>query len=140
MVARLLRGMPGTPRLGFSIVDVRDVADLHIKAMTAPEAGGERFIAVARFLWMAEVAAVLRERLGEAASKVPARTVPNLMVKAMAIFDPRIRSITGDLGKKVEMSSEKAQTLLSWSPRPVEETIVDCAKSLIDEGVIEAAN
>ena len=137
MVARLLRGMPGTPKLGFSIVDVRDVADLHIRAMTAPEAGGERFIAVARFLWMAEVAAVLRERLGDAASKVPARSVPNLMVRAMGLFDPRIRSITGDLGKKVEMSSEKAQSLLGWSPRPVEETIVDCAKSLIDEGVVE---
>lgn len=137
MVARLLRGMPGTPRLGFSIVDVRDVADLHIRAMTSPAAGGERFIAVARFLWMAEVAAVLRERLGDAASKVPARTVPNLVVKAMALFDPRIRSITGDLGKKVEMSSEKAQTLLGWSPRPVEETIVDCAKSLINEGIVE---
>jgi dihydroflavonol-4-reductase len=139
MVARLLRGMPGTPRLGFSIVDVRDVADLHIRAMTAPEAGGERFIAVARFLWMAEVAAVLRERLGDAASKVPARSVPNLVVKAMALFDPRIRSITGDLGKKVKMSSEKAQTLLGWSPRPVEETIVDCAKSLIDGGIVETS-
>ena len=57
------------------------------------------------------------------------------MVKAMALFDPRIRSITGDLGKKVEMSSEKAQSLLGWSPRPVEETIVDCAQSILDEGV-----
>jgi dihydroflavonol-4-reductase len=131
MVTRLLRGMPGTPRLGFSIVDVRDVADLHIKAMTAPEAGGERFIAVARFLWMAEVAAVLRERLGDAASQVPTRTVPNLMVKAMGLFDPRIRAIANDLGKKVEMSSEKAKSLLDWSPRPVEETIIDCAKSLL---------
>jgi nucleoside-diphosphate-sugar epimerase len=139
MVARLLRGIPGTPRLGFNIVDVRDVADLHVKAMTAPEAGGERFIAVARFLWMAEVASVLRDNLGEAASKVPSRTVPNLMVKAMALFDPRIRSITGDLGKKVEMSSEKAKSLLGWSPRPAEETIIDCAQSLIRAGVLENA-
>ena len=64
MVERLLKGMPGTPRIGFSVVDVRDVADLHVRAMTAPEAGGERFIAVARFQWMADVAAVLRDRLG----------------------------------------------------------------------------
>ena len=131
MVARLLRGVPGTPRLGFSIVDVRDVAALHVDAMTAPEAAGERFIAIARFLWMAEVAAVLRERLGEAAAKVPKRTVPNLAVRAMGLFDPSVRSIVGDLGKKVEMSSEKARTRLGWTPRPVEETIVDCAQSLL---------
>jgi len=131
MVARLLGGVPGTPRLGFSIVDVRDVAALHVDAMTAPEAAGERFIAIARFLWMAEVAAVLRERLGEDAAKVPKRTVPNIAVRAMALFDPSVRSIVGDLGKKVEMSSEKARTRLGWTTRPVEETIVDCARSLI---------
>jgi nucleoside-diphosphate-sugar epimerase len=137
MISRLLRGMPGTPRIGFSVVDVRDVADLHLKAMTAPEAGGERFLAVARFLWMEEVAAVLRERLGDAASKVPTRSIPNLVVRAMGLFDSSVRSITSDLGVKVEMSSEKARTVLGWSPHPIEETIVDCAQSLIDEGVVE---
>lgn len=131
LIERLLKGMPGTPRIGFSIVDVRDVADLQIRAMTAPEAGGERFIAVAQFQWMSEVAAVLRERLGEAAPKVPKRTVPNLVVRGMGVFDPGIRSIVNQLDRKVEMSSEKAKTLLGWSPRPVEETVVDCAQSLI---------
>ncbi|HEX7059049.1 MAG TPA: aldehyde reductase [Solirubrobacterales bacterium] len=130
-IQRLLNGMPGVPRIGFSFVDVRDVADLHLKAMTASGAGGERFIAVARFLWMAEVAAILRDRLGEGAAKVPKRTVPNLAVRAMGLFDPSIRSITGDLGKKIELSSEKAKDRLGWSPRPVEETIVDCAESLL---------
>ena len=131
-IQRLLDGMPGVPRIGFSFVDVRDVADLHLKAMTAPEAGGQRFIAVARFLWMAEVAAVLREHLGDAAAKVPKRSVPNLVVRAMGLFDPSVRSIAGDLGVKVEMSSEKAKARLGWSPRPVEETIVDCAQSLVE--------
>jgi nucleoside-diphosphate-sugar epimerase len=135
LVGRLLRGMPGTPRIGFSVVDVRDVADLQIRAMTAAEAGGERFLAVARFQWMAEVAAVLRERLGADAAKVPKRRVPDLVVRAMGRFDPGIRSIVGQLGRKVEMSSEKARSLLGWSPRPVEETVVDCARSLVDEKV-----
>ena len=63
--------------------------------MTAPEAGGERFIAATRFLWMAEIGEVLRERLGETASKVPTRTVPNLLVRGMALFDPGIRSVVG---------------------------------------------
>jgi len=129
-ISRLLRGTPGLPKLGFSFVDVRDVAAIQIEAMTAPEAGGERFIAVAQFLWMAEIAAVLRERLGEDAAKVPSRNVPNLLVRAMGIFDPGVRSIVGDLGVKVEMSNEKAKARLGWAPRPVEETIVDCARSL----------
>jgi dihydroflavonol-4-reductase len=130
IVQRLLKGMPGTPRIGFSVVDVRDVADLQIRAMTAPAAGGERFIAVAKFQWMSDVAAVLRERLGPAAAKVPKRGVPDLLVRAMGIFDPSVRSITGQLGERVEVTSAKAQSLLGWAPRPVEETIVDCGQSL----------
>ncbi|HTA15100.1 MAG TPA: NAD-dependent epimerase/dehydratase family protein, partial [Solirubrobacteraceae bacterium] len=137
MIVRLLGGMPGVPRIGFNIVDVRDVADLHLRAMTAPEAGGERFIAAESFRWMEEVAETLREHLGKTAAKVPTRTVPNLLVRAMGIFDPSIRSITGQLGKKTETSSAKARTVLSWSPRSSQETIVDCARSLIDKGVVD---
>jgi dihydroflavonol-4-reductase len=129
-IERLLKGMPGTPRIGFSFVDVRDVADLHIRAMLDPAAGGERFIAVAEFLWMADVARVLRERLGEAAAKVPSRGVPNLVVRAMGVFDPGIRSIVGQLGQRVDVSSEKARRQLGWEPRPIEETIVDTGHSL----------
>lgn len=130
-IERLLGGMPGLPRIGFSFVDVRDVVDLHIRAMTAPEAGGERFIAVAQFLWMAEVAAILRERLGERAAKVPTRRIPDLLVRALGLFDPSVRSVTGQLGKRTTLSSERAESLLGWTPRPVEETIVDCAESLV---------
>ncbi len=130
-IERLLGGMPGVPRIGFSFVDVRDVADLEIRAMTAPEAGGERFIAAEPFMWMSEVAAVLREHLGEDASKVPTRTVPNLVVRTMALFDPGARSVIGQLGKKTTISSEKAKTKLGWSPRPLDETIVECARSLL---------
>jgi len=139
LVERLLKGMPGAPRIGFSIVDVRDVADLQIRAMTAPEAGGERFIAVEQFQWLSEVAEVLRDRLGPAAAKVPKRAVPNLIVRAMGVFDPGVRTVASQLGQKVEVSSEKAQTLLGWSPRPTDETIVDCAQSLVDKGVVGTA-
>jgi nucleoside-diphosphate-sugar epimerase len=129
LVERLLNGMPGTPRIGFSVVDVRDVADLHVMAMTAAEAGGERYLAVASFQWMADVAAVLRERLGPAAAKVPKRSIPDLLVRGMALFDPSARSVVGQLGKRVEHSNAKARAL-GWEPRPVRETIVDCGRSL----------
>ena len=137
IIERLLRGMPGVPRIGFNLVDVRDVADLQFRAMSALEAAGERFIAAESFQWMEEVAEVLRDHLGEPAAKVPTRTVPNLLVRAMALVDPSVRSIVGQLGKRTEASSEKAKTVLGWSPRPSTETVVDCARSLIDKGVVK---
>jgi dihydroflavonol-4-reductase len=123
--------MPGIPRIGFSWVDARDVADLQIRAMTAPAAGGERFIAVDRFMWLSEVAEVLRDELGEEAPRIPTRAVPSIVVRGMAIFDPGIRGIVGQLGKRREYSSEKARGLLGWSPRPSEETVVDTARSIL---------
>jgi dihydroflavonol-4-reductase len=136
LVERLLKGTPGIPRIGFSIVDVRDVADLHIRAMTMPAAGGERFVAVAQFRWMAEVAEVLRDRLGSEAAKVPTRRVPDLVVRGMGLFDPGVRSITNQLGRKLAYTSAKAERLLGWSPRPVEESIVECARSLLRQGAV----
>jgi nucleoside-diphosphate-sugar epimerase len=134
-IERLLKGMPGVPRIGFSFVDVRDVAELQVKAMLAPEAGGGRFIAVAEFLWMAEVAAILRRELGPAAKKVPTRKVPDLLVKAMGLFDPGVRTITNQLGKKLTYSNEKARAELGWSPRPVAESIADTGRSMVELGL-----
>jgi nucleoside-diphosphate-sugar epimerase len=135
-IERLLKGMPGMPRLGFSFVDVRDVADLEIRAMTSPEAGGKRFIAVTKFLWMSDAGEVLRDRLGERASKVPTRTIPDFVVRGMALFDGGIRSIIGGLGKKSELSSERARTTLGWTPRPIEDTIAETGESLIQHQVV----
>jgi nucleoside-diphosphate-sugar epimerase len=115
---------------------VRDVADLHIRAMTNPAAAGERFLAVDRFLWMQEVGQILRDRLGPAASKVPRRRAPDLMVRAMALFDPGIRTVVGELGEQITYSGDKAKGTLGWAPRPVEESIAECAQSLIDAGVV----
>jgi dihydroflavonol-4-reductase len=136
VIERLLAGMPAMPRLGFTFVDVRDVADLHIRAMTDPAAGGQRFLATDRFLWMQDVAAILRDRLGPDAAKVPSRVAPNLMVRAMALFDPSARSVIGDLGKSAAYSSQKARSTLGWSPRPIEDSIADSGRSLIEHGVV----
>jgi dihydroflavonol-4-reductase len=136
VVERLLNGMPAMPRLGFVLVDVRDVADLHIRAMTAPAAGGERFLAVDRFLWMKDVAQILRERLGAGAGKVPARVAPDLMIRAMGLFDPSIRSIVSDLGKSTTYTAEKAKTMLGWQPRPIEDSIADTGQSLVERGLV----
>jgi len=136
VIERLLNGrVPGLPRLGFNIVDARDVADLHIRAMTAPEAAGQRFIAAGQFAWMADIAAILRARLGAEASKVPTRKVPDGVLHLAALFDKDLGAVVGGLGKKHDFSSAKAQKLLGWKPRPMEETLLDTARSLIAAGI-----
>ena len=137
LVKKLLDGaLPGLPRLGFAIVDVRDVADLHIRAMTAPGMNGERFIAAGRFMWMRDIADVLTIRLGDRAKRVPKRRLPDWLLHIAARFDPTIRMVTPELGKVRECSSAHARATLGWVPRPEEETIVDCAKSLIAHGLV----
>jgi nucleoside-diphosphate-sugar epimerase len=132
VIARLVKGnVPGLPRLGFNIVDARDVADLHIRAMTAPEAAGQRFIAAGKFAWMADMAVLLRARLGSDGAKVPTRKVPDFVLRLASIFDTQLRAVTSGLGRKHDYSSAKAQKMLGWRPRPMEETIIDTAKSLI---------
>jgi dihydroflavonol-4-reductase len=138
-VERMLTGkMPGLPRLGFSFIDVRDVAALEVGAMTAPEAGGQRLIAASTFLWFSDVAAILREQLGPDARKVPRRGVPDFAVRVLARFDPELRSIVGELGHKTTYSVDNARRRVGWSPRPMQETIVDCARSLLAHPPAEA--
>jgi nucleoside-diphosphate-sugar epimerase len=137
VVQRLLSGkIPGIPRLGFNFVDARDVADLHVRAMTAPEAAGQRFIAAGKFAWMADIAKLLRERLGKADAKIPTRKVPDFVLRLASLFDKDLGAVTPSLGKRHDFTSAKAQSLLGWRPRPMEDTILDCAKSLIAEGLV----
>ena len=136
VIERLVSGrVPGLPRLGFNVVDVRDVADLHIRAMTHPHAAGERFIAAGQFAWMGDLAALLREGLGPDGAKVPTRKVPDFVIRLAGLFDKDLGSVAPGLGHKHDYTSEKAQRMLGWKPRPLEETVMDCARSLIATGV-----
>lgn len=136
VVTRLLSGaLPGLPNLGFGLVDVRDVADLHVRALTAENMNGERFIASGPFVMMRDVARILRERLGSQARKVPTRGLPDFILRLGALFDPALRMVTGELGKVRETPADHARAVLGWAPRPMEETIVDAARSLIEHGV-----
>jgi dihydroflavonol-4-reductase len=138
IIRRFLDGsVPAVPRTFFSLVDVRDVADLHLSAMTSPSAAGERFIAVAGGLMsMLEVAAVLRRELGPAAAKVPSREAPDMAVRALALTSPRMRQIVPQLGKRRPSSNAKARGKLDWRPRSNEEVIVATAASLIERGLV----
>ena len=132
VIGRLLQGrVPANPRLGFEVVDVRDLADLHILAMASEQAGGERFLGVGDFMWMSEISQTLRTALGEAARKVPTRTLPDFVLRLMALFDRSLRSMTPRLGRAHRHSSAKAERVLGWRRRPAATTLVDCAQSLI---------
>ncbi|MGA7397515.1 MAG: aldehyde reductase [Solirubrobacterales bacterium] len=131
VIERMLKGMPAAPKLSFGYVDVRDVAAMHIAAMTAGEAGGERFIASGPSLWLDEASAILREALPEEAKKAPTRVLPKSLVRVLALFDPGVRTFLPDIGKKAVFSAGKAESVLGWDARPVETTIVECARSLI---------
>ena len=139
LVQRLMTGsMPGCPRLRFGVVDVRDVVDLHLRAMADPAANGERFLAVAGdFLRVQEMARVLKTRLGDAARKVPTRELPDWLVKLVAMFDPTVRQIVPDLGKYKNATSAKAQRLLGWAPRSNDDALVATAESLLRLGLLK---
>lgn len=137
LIKNLLEGQRGCPKINSGFVDVRDVADLHVRAMTDPAANGERFLAIAgESLWVSEVAEVLQRRLGAAASKVSARVLPNWLVRLGAVNNPAIKGIEPLLGKNMNATGEKARRLLGWKPRAREDAIVATAESLIRLGLI----
>ena len=139
LVQRLMTGsMPGCPRLHFGVVDVRDVVDLHLRAMTHPAANGERFLAVAGdFMRVQEMALALKSRLGTAARKVPTRELPDWLVKLVAMFDPTVRQIVPDLGKYKNATAAKAQRVLGWSPRSNQDALMATAESLLRLGLLK---
>lgn len=141
IVKRLLNAeMPGCPQLNFGVVDVRDVADIHLLAMTNPKAAGERFLAVSPpELSIAEMSKVLHERLPEAAKRAPTREIPNLIVRIVALWDTQVSMFTSDLGKAKKVSNEKARTVLGWQPRSAADALQASAESLIKLGLVKKA-
>jgi nucleoside-diphosphate-sugar epimerase len=139
LVQRLLDGaVPGCPKLYFGLVDVRDVADLHLRAMTNPAAKGERFLATAGdFVSMLDIAKTLKARMGAAAKKVPAREIPNWVVRLVALRDQAAKQILPELGKRKNATNGKAKRLLDWSPRSAEEAIVATAESMVRLGLLK---
>ncbi|MBV8176780.1 MAG: aldehyde reductase [Verrucomicrobia bacterium] len=136
VVKKLLDGsVPGLPGFGFSLVDVRDTARLHILAMTASSAAGQRFIGSGDFFRMKDIASILKQRLGEKARKVPTLVLPDILVRAFAIFDPVLRGRLYDLDKERRVSSDKARQTLGWTARPAAESILAAARSLQAEGI-----
>ncbi len=139
MVQRLMAGaVPGCPRIHFGVVDVRDVAALHIIAMTHPAAKGERFLAVSgNFMTMLEIATTLRARLGDDAKRCPTRELPNWMVRLASLLDPSVAQILPELGKPKNATAAKAMRVLGWTSRTREDAIAATGESLVRLGLLK---
>jgi nucleoside-diphosphate-sugar epimerase len=133
-------GLPGAPKLRFGVVDVRDVADMHLRAMTHPDAAGERFLAISGdAMTILEMAEALRERLGAQARRVPRFELPNWVMHLVALADPAVGQILPELGKYKSATGEKARRVLGWQPRSREDALVASAESLARLGLLKDA-
>jgi dihydroflavonol-4-reductase len=137
VVGRLMRReLPACPRIGFATVDVRDVALAHRLATEVPEAAGHRFIAAGEHVWMQDIGRMLAEAFGPLGYRPPTGQLPYALMWLVARFDESVRMVLPYVGKRETVSHAKATRMLGWEPRPVRETIVDMANSMIERGLI----
>lgn len=128
--------LPGCPDVGWAMVDVRDVADAHVAAMTNPHANRKRFIVANAQASMIDVARILKDNFSSRGYKIPVRRLPNWLVRFAAIFDKTTRLVLQELGYRRQVTSARAEKVLSWKPRPLEEMVVSMGESLIEHGVV----
>lgn len=140
LIAKMLRGeMPGLPRFSFAMVDVRDIADLHLRAMIDPKAAGQRYIGISDQLTMRQMAEILRAEAEELASKVPKADLPDWLMRLVGLFDKEVGGLSFELGKVRRLTSTKAQRELGWTSRPAAETVTATARSLAAVGALSKA-
>ncbi|MFJ9363015.1 SDR family oxidoreductase [Nocardia sp. NPDC101769] len=131
--ALLAGGMPGVPRLNFATVDVRDLAVAHRLAMETPQAAGNRYICAGEEVSFPQMAQILAQRY-----RVATRVLPDWLVRLSARFNPDARTAVRFLGRAAHLSAAKAEHDLHWTMRPVADSLLDTAESLIHFGLVAA--
>ncbi len=126
---------PAIPQIGFDMVDVRSVAEMHIQAIEVEEASGERFICSSGFLSFKDVATILKEKYPKA--KIPSFVLPNFLVRLFANFEPTLKPILIDLSIERRLDNTKAKKILNWNPISPKDAVLACAESLIKLGVLK---
>lgn len=132
----MIKAMPACPRIGFPVVDVRDVATAHIAAMTAPQAAGRRYICTLQQVWFTEVGAILKERFGPEGWKIPTGQLPDWVLRMMSIFNPMLRTVTPALGVERLYDNSRIRTELNWTAHNVTDMVIASGESLIEHGVV----
>jgi len=121
------RDLPGCPDLDFPVVDVRDVADAHIAAMTIPRAANGT---------IQEIAIIINKHFADKGYKARTWKMPNIMVRLAAVFDKTVRLVVNDLGRRFKISNDRIKEVLDWKPHSLEEMVVAMAESMIEHGVV----
>ena len=133
IISRLIDGkVPACPRLNWSLIDVRDVADAHFEAMVRPQAAGQRFVLVAGNAWMLDVS----RALAAAGFKTPQRQLPDFVLRLMARFDKSLALVAGGLGKQTRFDNTRLRQTLGIAPRSVEEMSVAMARTMQQYGAL----
>ncbi|MBT8481602.1 MAG: aldehyde reductase [Myxococcales bacterium] len=133
IIDMMLKGKyPGTPRVSFACVDVRDVARMHRLALEAQAPSGGRYLGAAQCLWMGDIAKAIKSQLGDAARKVPSRDLPDWVIKLVALFDPKARQLIPELGREVHVDTTLTRETLQMTFLPATDAAADMAQSLID--------
>jgi nucleoside-diphosphate-sugar epimerase len=136
-IRRLMLGnFPGVPNVNFATVDVRDVADTHVAALTTPEAAGQRFICALENASMRDLATILDRNFRTRGYRIPTRRLPSWLMRALALFDKTARLALGDLDTRQDLDSSHIRKLLGWEPRNLETMVVDMGESMIEQGLV----
>ena len=137
VIVKMMKGeFPGTPKMGFPIIDVRDVAKAHFNALENEVSIGQRYALVDTALWMKDLALAILEVCPEYKNKVKARELPNWLVKIASLFDKTIRMVKDELGLLYDVNNEKMKKDLNITPIPSKEAIKATAKSLIELNLV----
>ena len=135
LIQRLLSGKdPMVPRVGFPVVDVRDVAAAHVRALQRPDSAGARFIAAERFLWIQEMANILRAEYPD--RRIPNRLAPDVLMKLFALFDKSIRIITPSLGIEQHLDNAAASGVLGIEFIEARNAVKTAATAMLRDGLV----
>lgn len=128
--------VPGVARTQIDFVDVRDLVEILVKALTLSEAKDKRFICNGASIPLIEFADILHENFSHRGFRVPNRILPDFFVRLIGMFVPKVNSVAGQLQWKYSFSTEQANSVFGWQPRPYKQTIIDMAESLIEFGIV----
>lgn len=137
LVERILRGKdPMMPPFGFPMVDVRDVAEMHLRALQRPETIGRRYIAASGSMAMVDMGRTLKAAYPT--RRIPTHEAPQFLVRALALFDPAIRTILPKLGHLERVSNARAVSEMGMEFIAPKAALLASADWLVKHGKIWA--
>lgn len=133
VVERVLKAQdPMLPSFSLPVVDVRDVAEAHVRALERPESTGKRFLAATETLWFSDMAKAIKAEFPE--RKIVTREAPNFFIRFLSLFDDEIKTIVPELGIKREVSSDQARDVLGIDFKPAVDSVTETARWLVENG------